>query len=173
MKYLIISLLLLCPFLNFGQAKPIINFYNKYKNQENVKDISIQGWLIKLASQFSDSESGEQLLKKITKIRVLVMDEGNLVTPSEHKSLLNAIKSSNFEQLMQMRDKDQHIDFYLREKGETITDVAVIVQSPDNFVLLSLEGLLKFSDLKKLNLDIEGGKHFEKIPEKRSEIPRA
>jgi len=157
----------------FAQNSTLEGFYQKYTQFENVTDVKLQGWLLKLASEYSDEEQANKLLEKITHLRVLVMEEGNLVSPQDYKRLLKNIRSESFETLFEVKEQQQDIALYLREDGDTITDVLVLVNSPDNFVLLSLEGLLKFSDLNDLNIDVEGMEHLEKLPDDKKSVPRA
>ena len=167
------ALLVLGPFFAFTQPKAIAQFYEKYTQHENVTDVKLQGWLLEIASNFADDEQAKKILNKITYLRVLVMEEGNLVSPEEYKNLLKDIRQSSFEELFKIREGQQDIGFYIREKGDSITDVLLLVNGEDEFVLLSLEGLLKFSDLNDLNIDIDGAGHFKKLPEKKGEVPRA
>lgn len=174
MKNTILALFLIgLPLIGMSQTPVIKSFYDKYKNMDKVQDVQLQGWLLELASTFTDEESAGNLLKKITQLRVLIMDEGNLVSPQEYKSLLKEVKKSQFEELIQIKDGDQKIEFLIREKGETITDVLVVINGLDDFVMLSLEGKLKFSDLNDLNIEIEGAEHFQKLPEAKKDLPRA
>ncbi len=174
MKTLILSALLaLGPLFAFGQPKAIEQFYDHYKQYENATDVKLQGWLLEIASNFADDEQAKKLLEKITYLRVLVMEEGNLVSPQEYRRLIKNIHQSSFEELFKVREGRQDIGFYIREKGDTITDVLLLVNGADEFVLLSLEGLLKFSDLNDLNIDVDGAEHFEKLPENKKDVPRA
>lgn len=165
--------ILVIPALSMAQNKVIKKFYDKYKGYENVTDIKLQGWVLKLAATFSDEEEAEKLLKKITHLRVLVMDEGNLVSKNEYSRLIKDVKQNAFEELIKIKEDDQNIEFMIREEKETITDVLILVNSPEDFILLSLEGNLKFSDLQNLNIDIDGGEHFQKLPAKKKDIPKA
>jgi hypothetical protein len=158
--------------LSFSQST-IENFYQKYTDFDNVTDIKLQGWLLKLASQYSDDEEANKFLEKITQLRVLIMEEGNLVSPYEYKSLKRNIVKENFEELFQVREQEENIGLYIREQGDKITDVVLLVSGVDNFVLLSLEGLLKFSDLNDLKIDVEGIEHLEKLPDDKKDVPRA
>ncbi|MCB0593020.1 MAG: DUF4252 domain-containing protein [Lewinellaceae bacterium] len=167
------ALLALGPLFAFAQPKAIAQFYEKYKQQEHVTDVKLQGWLLEIASSFADDEQAKKILDKITYLRVLVMEEGNLVSASEYKNLLKDIRQSSFEELLKIREGQQDIGFYIREKGDTITDVLLLVNGESQFVLLSLEGLLKFSDLNDLHIDIDGAEHFERLPEKKGDVPRA
>lgn len=162
-------------FPSWGQSPAVKEFYEKYKSLDKVTDVHLKGWVLKLASEFSDDEAGERLLKKITQLRVLIMEEGNLVSPVEYKQLLKQLKRDQFEELFHFKEKQksQAVSFYLREKGDAVTDVIVLVSGQENFVLLSLEGALRFSDLNDLRIDVDGAEHFKKLPEKKSSIPQA
>ncbi len=173
-KILFIATLLCVASLGFAQPKAIKSFYDKYKNLEGVEDIKLQGWLIKLAAGFADEDpEAKRLLKKITQLRILTMDHGNLVSQQEYNQLVKTIKQENFEDLFMVKDEGKNIQFLIREKGETITDVLLLISGDKEFVLLSLEGLLKFSDLNDLNIEVEGSDHFKKLPENKKDIPKA
>lgn len=159
--------------LCFGQNSAIQSFYGKYKDLENVTDIKLQGWVLKLASTFTDEEDAERILKKITHLRVLIMEDGNLVGAAEYQKLIKSVKKDRFEELMKIKEDGSNIDFLIREEGETITDVLILVSGEDGFVLLSLEGALQFKDLHNLEIDVEGGENFKRIPKNRGDVPRA
>ena len=166
---IIVALIAILPVLAFGQNKSIEKFYNKYKSQENVTDINLQGWVLELAASFSDDES-EKVLEKISKLRVLVIEEGNLVNSSEYKQLVKDIKNDSFEELMQFKDGNDKVDIMLKEKGNKITNLLLIARGNDGFIMLSLEGDLDWNDLKSLEIDVEGAEHLKKLPD---DMPRA
>ncbi|MFN7119494.1 MAG: DUF4252 domain-containing protein [Saprospiraceae bacterium] len=173
-RILLIAALLGVAGLSFAQTKAIRTFYDKYKHLEGVEDIQLQGWLIKLAARFSDEDpEAKRLLRKISQLRILTMDNGNLVSPQEYNNLVKSIKQDAFEDLFMVKDNGQNIQFLIREKGDTITDLILLVSGNDEFVLLSLEGLLKFSDLNDLNIEVDGSEHFKKLPENKKDIPKA
>ncbi len=154
----------------FAQTESVKTFYDRYTNQEKVSDYTINGWLLKVASEYSDNADASKVLEKITQLRVLVMDDGNPISSHEYKDFMKVLRKDSFEELIKIKDKDVDVDFFIREEGQHITNVLMLVNEKDGFVLISLEGLLKMEDLKNINLDIEGGEHFEAMGKK---IPRA
>jgi hypothetical protein len=166
---IIVAFIAILPVLAFGQNKSIEKFYNKYKSQENVTDINLQGWVLELAASFSDDES-EKVLEKISKLRVLVIEEGNLVNGSEYNQLVKEIKNDSFEELMQFKDGNDKVDIMLKEKDNKITNLLLIARGNDGFIMLSLEGDLDWKDLKSLEIDVEGAEHLKKLPD---DMPRA
>ena len=55
------------------------------------------------------------------------MEEGNLVTKADRRSLIKDLKAEKFSELMQIKEGGGSVDFYLRENGEFITDVLIMV----------------------------------------------
>jgi len=174
MKNLILAIVMVAvPFYSFAQQQIIQTFYQKYMEYDNVTDVHLDGWVLKLASHFSGDETAERLLEKITNLRVMVMENGNLVSKADYKKLLKDLQKDRFSELMNIREGTQKVDFYIREQKDAITNVIILVNDTDEFVLLSLEGNLKFTDLHDLNISVEGGDLFKKLPAKKKDIPRA
>ncbi len=153
---------------SFAQSKNIQNFYNKYAAYENATDINVQGWVLKLASAFSEDEKAQKTLDKITQLRILIMEDENLVSYDDRKKLMRSLKKDKFEEFLQVRDGGDKVDFFLREEGDQITNILMVVNGKDGFVLLSLEGLLNLEDIKDLNIDLEGSEHLKKLPKHRA-----
>ncbi len=174
MKITLIALgmLLSCLCLQ-AQSPSVERFFEKYSDYENTLDITLKGWMLKGASLFTDDENSKQMMRKISKLRILIMDDGKTVSKQEIGRLLNNVRHQQFEDLMEIRDDGNKINFLIREDNNRITDVIMSLRGDDEFLLLSLEGLFKFEDLNKLELDMQGGEHFKKVPNKRSEIPQA
>ena len=173
MRTLLILMTIWCVNIHaFGQVKPVAQFYQKYKNFENAHDIKIQGWLLKIASKFADESETKKLLKKVTYLRALIVEESDLVSKTDLQSLLKSLQGNSFEPLIQIKDDGNHVDLFIREVGNIITDAVIVVHGSSSFVLLSIEGKLHFSDLNDLDFDIEGSEYFKQIPEKRSGLPK-
>lgn len=170
---IIVVLFALLPGIAISQTKYIKSFYDKYKHHENVQDVKLQGWVLKLASSFSDESTATRILNNISYLRVLIMDNGNLVGKKDYQKLLQSVRQDQFEELIRVKEKDKNIEFFIREDAEAISDVLILVNSADNFVLLSLEGRLHFSDLNQLNIEVDGAEHFKKLPKDKKDLPRA
>lgn len=164
---LLYALLALLPAILNGQSKHITQFYNHYKAQEEVTNLNLRGFVLSLASTFTDDKDARKILRKVSHLRLLMMEDENLVSPEAYTSLIRGIKSDHFEELMLLREERQRIEFFLREDGETITDVLMLLHGDGEFLMLSLEGAFKFSDLNDLKIDIDGGEHFSKIPDRK------
>ncbi len=158
--------LFVLPLSGYSQ-KSIKSFYNKYKKFENVTSVKLQGWVIKLAAKFADDPDAKKVAKHISKLRVLTMEDGNLVTKEDYKSLIRSIRKDQFEDLIMVREGTTKINLYIKEKKDKITNALLIVNDVDEFVMISLEGKLRFKDLQELDITVEGGDYFNKIPKNK------
>ncbi len=158
------------PFLCLAQSKAINDFYNKYSQDDHFLDIKLSGGLLNFLASKTDDDKDKQVLKKLTTLRALVLEEGHEVEMEDYRQLLRSAKSDNFEELIKVRDGSDHVEILIREKGNAISHILLLVHGKEKFVLLSLEGLLQFSDLNDIDIDVEGSRFFKKIPEKRSGV---
>ncbi len=165
MKNLLVILsLTILPLFSFAQNQPIETFYNKYMQFSEVSNINLEGWLLQMVASYTDDSDSADLIEKITKLRVMIVDEKGLVAKSDKINLMKGLKKKGFEDLMQVRDGNSKIDFMLRESNKKITNVIMTVDDGDSFILLSLEGNMSWKDLKNLNIEVDGGEHLKNIP---------
>lgn len=171
----LLIILSLCLFSSslFAQ-KTVKRFYNKYKHSEKVKSVKVQGWMIKTVLAMADDFEGEEIVKKVTKLRVLVMENENLVSQEDFNTLVTNAKSEQFEDLMSIREGTTNVRFMIKENEKKIKSLLVLVSEADEFVLISIECNLKWKDLKNIDFNkIDGGEYFKRLPAKKKEEPRA
>ncbi|MBX2870645.1 MAG: DUF4252 domain-containing protein [Saprospiraceae bacterium] len=166
-KPLFLLALAALPFLCLAQSKAINDFYNKYSQDEHFLDIKLSGGLLNLVASKTDDEQDKRVIRKITALRALVLEEGHSVKKEDYTKLLRDAKADSFEELIKVRDGSDNIEILIREKGNAISHVLLLVNGKDNFVLLSLEGLLQFSDLNDIHIDIKGADFLRNLPERR------
>ncbi len=162
---IVITVMAIMPLLLLAQNSVEI-FCQKYKSNENATHLSLSGLSIDLTASLTDDEDTKKVLNKIDKIQVLFSHENNPVDASDFKSLLKDIEKENFEDWMQIREEDTQIRLFVKGNEKEIHQVIVTVFGNDEFILLELNGILSWSDLQNLDLDIEGAEHLKKAPKK-------
>lgn len=148
----------------------IFEFYDQYKDQEQVSYIDIQGWFFKLKINVEEVEGVEKIIDKIIQLCILMMDDGNFVILKEYQKLLKNMCKNGFEEFFWVCEGNEDVGFYIWEENKKVINVLLIVYGQDNFILFSLEGLLKFSDFNDFYLDIEGMEYFENLLDKKEDI---
>ena len=168
--FILAWLALFLPSLGMSQVKCIQNFYNQHKEEGYLMKMDLGGWLLDLALQGEDTQD---LVEKITNVKLLIAGETSKIKREDTKQLLNDIRSESFSDLMQIKEEDGIVHFMVREKGDIITDAVMVAHGDDGMVIIALEGKFTYDDLRKLNLNTDGGSHFKKLPKDRKKIPQA
>lgn len=165
-------LLLLGGSMAIAQSRAVDKFHERYKDDGNYISLRIDGGLLKLISgvDTNDEETGDLLraiggLESINMYKIdrheSALDENNI------RTLRKDIRKEKFEELMVVRDGDAHIDFMVKENKGKISDLLMMVDEMDEFILLTFSGEIDLAALSKLSddLQIEGAQHLKKIDE--------
>lgn len=174
MKSLVIILLAIVgfgPFVN-GQNDGISKYFDQYLEDERFTAVYVSSKLFQMVSRLDlqaiddiddkEAKIAMEVLSQLKGLRVLTTE----VTPQTfYKEALQRLKVDDYEVLLTVRDEDENVRIWVKDEGEVINELLLLVGGNDEFVLLSLIGnidLNKISTLSK-TLDIEGIEHLDKI----------
>ncbi len=149
------------------------DFFRKYQHDEGAEQFKLGGLVLDLAISFSDEKKDNKILKKLKRLRLLTFEDNNPVSASDYKSLMKGIHSDHYSPLIKLRQGKETVDIFVQENNNFISEVLLIVQSQEEFILLNLEGKFRFEDLNDFDLDTKGGDHLRKLPERRADLPKA
>ncbi len=152
MKNIIFYFLFTLPFFGISQSNCIQDFYSKHKDHDGITAFTLSGNLIQFAASFEE-DGNKKILEKISQVRILVMDEVNFISRKDFNGFLKSLKNDAFDELMLIKEEGTNIEIYIREKGNAITDLILMVYDEGEFIMLSIEGTLNYSDLNDLNLE--------------------
>lgn len=151
-----------------GQNDAINRFFNQYMDDERFTVVFVSPKMFNLVSKIStddeDWEKFREVVGGLTGLRVLTSDslENGLKL---YKDALSKVPATEYSELLTVRDGQENVRIWVKDSGNIINELLLLVGSPDEFVLLSLTGKIdldKISELSK-GLDIEGVQHLEKI----------
>lgn len=159
MRYLAIFLLL------FGWEAVNAQDYRlywKYKDYDGAIPVTAPRWLIHTGSWFAPERADRKMIRKVHKARVLAFEGQSPVSNEDYQRFDRRAKRRNLEDLLLVRDGDTRVRLMAKERRTILRKVVVFVQSPEEFVLISLRG--------KLRLD-EIGKALERFSKEEGEKP--
>lgn len=152
-----LGLLFCFPNVATAQTQASNSFYKKYKKLDGTTNFTIPGWVIdmvggiaKASVDDADEKAAIKLLKKVQKMRFLVMEEENRISPLDLKALVTDLKSQAHEPLISIRDGATNIQILLREKKGRLKYLTFLVSEPDEFVFLSLKTKIRMEDINRL-----------------------
>jgi hypothetical protein len=67
--------------------------------------------------------------------------------------------------MMVIKEKDENVRFLVREKDSKVVELLLLVGSPDESVMISIQGDIDMKNISKItkSLNIEGMENLEKI----------
>lgn len=176
MKKLFIILFMLLPFQMMAQDA-VDKLFDKYSGKDGFTTVNISGKLLGMAAQFdqNDKES-KDLLSSLSGIRILSVDDESLNKSLNFYDELNKdhffdkIKGE-YELLMDIKEKDQVVKFYVKEnKEKRIARLLMVVGGDDN-AIISITGNLDMNEIAKIGqgVHIQGLEHLNDIDKAEKE----
>lgn len=133
--------------LSFGQAF-IDEVFTKYSGKPGFTSVNITLEFLKLLS-FVDSNDPDikTISEKVNSLKILVSEKRTVGFTDEVREKVNKMKYIN---IMNVIDGKQKVDFYIQQKGQTITDLILLAIDDNEEVLISITGNLTLSELSGL-----------------------
>lgn len=165
---LLLPLCLLLAASAFSQNDAINRFFNQYMDDERFTVVFISPKMFNLVSKIStddeDWENFREVVGGLTGLRVLTADSIDTGL-TLYKEALSKVPSAEYAELLTVRDGKENVRIWVKDSGNIINELLLLVGAPDEFVLLSLTGQIdldKISELSK-GLDIQGVEHLKKV----------
>ncbi|MEO1628697.1 MAG: DUF4252 domain-containing protein, partial [Bacteroidota bacterium] len=156
MKYLFIAALLLLGMAPTTQAQDndaISKYFEQYVEDEKFTVVYVSPKMFELLGKLDldhledkEAQVAMDMAKELKSIRVLTTEHN----PGQYyKEALQKINTREYESLVQVRDEGENVNLMIKEgNGDTISELLVLVGGEDEFVLVSLMGVI---DLKNIS----------------------
>lgn len=136
----------------FGQSDAIATYFSNYLSNEDVTKISVSGKAFELMQNIDmEGEEGEdfkRMASQVSSFRMIV-DETGKPSKNAAKEAFEKV-SDSFEELIQVNEKENTVHVLVNESNGTVYEVLCIVGTNEEFVLASLTGNMKLSDVGQL-----------------------
>ena len=169
MKKLFVSLLTLfvISFSLNAQTDAIVKYFDKYIDDEQFSVVYISPKMFEIIAKLdieSEDEDVVDVLKNLKGLRILSKKENGA---DFYDEAMDKINTTEYEELMKVRDGDENINFWIKEKpGDTnhVQELLMLVGGED-FTLLSFVGNINLNKISKLSskAGIKGMEHLDKI----------
>lgn len=148
-----------------AQGDAIQKYFNQYMNDERFDMVYISPKMFEMVSKIdleSDRVDPEvmEIIKELKGLRILSYEgpeAGNYYKEAQQKINLN-----EYDELLVARDGDEHVHIRVKDTGDIVNELLLLVGGSDEFVLLSFTGNIDLKKVGKLGkvLDI---KHIEEL----------
>ena len=148
-----IAMLISIPSGAYGQKganeDPVIKIFNKYEDKEGVESITIAPALLGLMKNGSNDKKTQELISKITGLRILTLTDGangkGRVNRERLAAELQAVVKKDFEEIMKVKSSGERIELYVRHKPDckNCTSALLFITSETNsLTVMHLAGMI-------------------------------
>lgn len=153
-----------------AQTSAIDDIFEKYSERDGFTTVTISG---KLLSLFAGKKvEGSDIINKLTSIRILSVEDSLLnQSVNFYKELTKKLDISSYEELMAVKEGSDVTKFLVKQKGDVISELLVIIGGPGDNTLISIKGDLDLKSLSELSNEtgIDELKDLEKVQKKYPE----
>ncbi|NOZ34783.1 MAG: DUF4252 domain-containing protein [Chlorobi bacterium] len=148
MKKIISIFVITAIFISCANSKNTIDykdFYKSHKNDENVISFRVPTSLFSIFLKKEDKDL-KHLLKNIDNLNFFIAENSNTDLLSE---LNNYLPKSNYKDVMIINDSGSKISFKARERNNSISEIIMLIEDDNEFVVMNIEGSFTHEELKK------------------------
>jgi len=161
----IMAVFMVLSFTGQAQNDAIQRYFEKYMNDDRFDMVYISPKMFSMVSKIeleSDQIDPEvmDIIKELKGMRVLSYDGPE--SPKFYKEAIEKINLNEYEELLVARDGDEQIHIRVKESGDIVSELILLVGGKDEFALISFIGNVDLKKVGKLGkvLDI---KHVEEL----------
>jgi len=167
-------ILLALPVSAISQNSEVNKLFDKYSGEEGYTSVDVSAGLFELFAEIESDDPEfddfQNALKGLESLRLLVYSmedgKGNMDEMNKFfKEINSSIPFDEFKELMIIKDKDSNVNFYAKSDKQIIKEMVMIVEGPEEVVLLSLYGNLDLNYIGKLGttMNMSGMKYLGNI----------
>ena len=151
-----------------AQSDAIEKYFEKYMDDESFTMVYVSPRMFRMFAEIDPEDMEEELKEVISDIKGLRILTTENNTMALYKEAQKTIRTSEYEVLMTVRDEGSNVNFLIKEEGDLIKELLLLVGGEDEFVMISFVGNIDLDKISKLSksMDIDGLEHLENLDDK-------
>ncbi len=153
-----------------AQNDAISKYFAKYMEDDNFLSINISSKMFQMMStiEMDDKDEQKYMEESIGKIKGVraIAAEKDVDGKKMYREALALVDGKGYEELMSVREEDKNIRFLIKEKGNKIDELFMVMGGDNEFGLLSIIGDgIDLNMLYKLSksVGVEGFRELERL----------
>jgi hypothetical protein len=167
---LLLVLLLISGSISWAQQSPVDRLFDKYSGKDGFTSVYISKYMFDLFSSVEaddpDAKEMQKAVSNLNSIRILSMDEpAKSSGVNFYKEVINDLPVNTYKELMVVKEKDQTLKFFIRENGDKISELLLLIGGTNDNTLISISGDIDLKTISKLSksMKIEGLENLNKV----------
>ena len=170
MKSFILSLFIIIgtSVASIAQNDAITKYFNKYVDDTKFSAVYISPKMFQMVAkiEIEDMEPEvQEVIRSMKGLRILHTEQNTLALYAE---AMKTIPTSEYEVLLTARENGENVRFLVKDNGDIVEELLMIVGGEKNFALMSFIGNIDLKKIGKLAkaLDIDNLEYLNKLDEK-------
>lgn len=160
-----LSVILMTSLSAFGQEDAIMKYFGKYVDDTRFSAVYISPKMFNMVSkiEIEDMEPEvQEVIRSMKGLRILHTEQNAL---QYYNEAIKTISTNDYELLMTARNEGENVRFMVKENGDVVQELLMLVGGEKNFALLSFLGNIDLKKIGKLAkaLDIDNLHYLEKL----------
>lgn len=171
MKSIFLTILAVCitAVSSIAQEDAITKYFNKYIDDTKFSAVYISPKMFNMVSkiEIEDMEPElQEVIRSMKGLRILHTEQNAM---QYYNEALKTINTNEYELLLTARDAGENVRFMVKESGDFVQELLMIVGGEKNFALMSFIGNIDLKKIGKLAkaLDIDNLEYLNKLDEKK------
>lgn len=168
MKYILILFISMSVSFSSQAQDAISNLFGQYMDHEDFTSVYISPKLFQMVSKMESDELDpevKEIISELDGLRILTSNKNSMKLYSDVSKTL--VKNS-FETLMTVKDSGEDVKFLIKQSGDKISELLLLVGGANEFVMMDFTGDIDLAKISKLskNMDVKGIEYLDKIDKK-------
>ncbi|MEM6319783.1 MAG: DUF4252 domain-containing protein [Bacteroidota bacterium] len=152
-----------------AQSNAINKHFAQYQRDTNFTKVTVTSRMFALFTEIDAEDANEkeilEAMSKLKGIKALVNNKASASKKLYYDAVETIQNDGAYEELMTVEDAGENIQFMIREEGDKIGELLMIVGGNNNFLLMTLYGEIDLNSIAKLSrvLKISGMDAFEAL----------
>lgn len=177
MKYLSLFIIL---FLGlsmpaFSQDDAIGRYFDQYIEDERFTVVYLSPKIFEILGKLDledlEDEEAEEVMEVVKDLKSLRILTTEVNTDAFYKEAKAKIDTREYETLMTVRDGKQNVNFLVKDEGNIIHELLLLVGGDEEFLLMSFIGNIDLKKISKLakSVDVDGMDYLENLDDERDD----
>lgn len=149
----------------FGQQDAITKYFEKYMDDPSFDVVYISPKMFNMVSKIEIEDMEPEFQEVIASMKGLRIIHTDTDAAKYYDEALKKINTSEYELLMTARGDGENVRFMVKDNGDIVEELLMIVGGGDDFALLSFIGNIDLKKIGKLAkvLDIDNMQYLENL----------
>lgn len=169
-------LLMVLPVMIMAQ-NPMDKLYEKYAGKEGFTSVNISPEMFTMFAEMNidstkiegnEAKEAVDMISQMNGMKILTYEKKSADDNAFYKEIKKSFDFNTFKELMSVKEEGTDVKFYVKRKGEMISEMLMIAEQADETVVMNFSGLFNMRTVAKLSqsMNMHGMEHLEELDKK-------